>query len=143
MKEKVFLCDIDGTIASHKDIRSPFDETKVLLDTPIKPTIIVIRGLINAGYHILFVSGRTDACYNDTKEWIQKNIGLSPKYIHLYMRKKGDTRSDDIVKKEILDNHIKPIYEPIGVFDDRLKVCRMWYDEQIFVFNVNQGLKEF
>lgn len=30
-----------------------------------------------------------------------------------------------------------------GVFDDRLRVCKMWYEMGLFVFNCNQGLKEF
>lgn len=37
----------------------------------------------------------------------------------------------------------KDIHTVIGVFDDRLKVCRMWYRLGLFVFNCNQGLKEF
>lgn len=58
-------------------------------------------------------------------------------------RKKGDFRSDEIIKKEIYDNHIKDNYNVLGVFDDRLKVIRMWEKEGLFVFNCNQGNIEF
>mgnify|MGYP003433581663 FL=1 len=59
------------------------------------------------------------------------------------MRQFKDMRSDDIVKEEMYNTHIKDKYEVIGVFDDRLKVCRMWYKLGLFVFNCNQGLIEF
>lgn len=61
----------------------------------------------------------------------------------LYMRKTGDSRKDSIIKLEIFNKHIKPNYKILGVFDDRMQVCRMWYEQGIFCFNVNQGLIEF
>jgi len=59
------------------------------------------------------------------------------------MRKSGDRRPDVEIKKEIYENEIFPKYEVYAIFDDRLSVCRMWYELGLFVFNCNQGLKEF
>lgn len=44
----------------------------------------------------------------------------------IFMRKEGDTRSDDIVKYEILKDKIVPRYYVEAVFDDRNRVVDMW-----------------
>lgn len=143
-KPDCFIFDIDGTLADHDGIRSPFDETKVLYDKPIPSTFKVLEALYTSGYEIIFVSGRSNACRHTTIEWIQTNCPvLKISDIELYMRVVNDRRSDDIVKSEIYDLMILPHFNIVGVFDDRLRVCRMLYDKGIFVFNVNQGLKEF
>ena len=55
------------------------------------------------------------------------------------MREKGDHRGDEIVKKEIYDNQIKPIYDVMCVFDDRDKVVKMWRDEGLLCCQVYYG----
>lgn len=147
-KTDVFIFDIDGTLASHKGIRSPYEEYKVHLDLPIDPVWKVLRAL-SYDYQIIFVSGRTDSCKQKTLDWLEdhfdKDLAMQHKQgkIKLFMRKTGDQRKDSIVKKEIYDEHIFPYYNIVGVFDDRLQVCRMLYENNIFCFNVNQGLIEF
>lgn len=135
-----FIFDIDGTIARHKPHRGPYEEHKVYEDTVIDPVAKVLKTLAQE-YKIIFVSGRTDGCKEDTERWIMDKIGVFG--FALFMRVKGDQRKDSIVKKEIYDAHILPFYNVIGVFDDRLQVCRMLYENNIFCFNVNQGLIEF
>lgn len=139
--DKIYLCDIDGTIADHKGIRGPFEEHKVLLDKPL-PTINLINSLLATGNRIIFFSGRSEKCREDTCKWLYRELDCG-EYPELYMRQFKDMRSDDIVKEEMYNTHIKDKYEVIGVFDDRLKVCRMWYKLGLFVFNCNQGLIEF
>lgn len=143
-KTPCFIFDIDGTLADHKGNRSPYDENKVSTDTIIEPVACVLRALIANHYPVIFVSGRTEGCRQDTRDWIKKEVLQNhDQYIYLYMRKIDDHRNDSIVKKEIYDTYIIPFYEIIGVFDDRMRVCRMLYENNIFCFNVNQGLKEF
>lgn len=138
-KKNAYIFDIDGTLAKHV-ARGPFEEHKVLTDEPIDPVVRVLKAL-NHTYEIIFVSGRTDGCEKDTRLWIKQNIGIwNPT---LFMRKSGDQRKDSIIKKEIYDEHIIPFYNILGVFDDRIQVCRMLYEKEIFCFNVNQGLIEF
>lgn len=137
--ENIYLCDIDGTLADFKGHRGPFDEHKVLDDVPL-PTVGVIRALVETGARIIYFSGRTDKCYIDSSEWIFNHVGHNPE---LYMRKAGDFRSDDIIKEELYNKHIKDQYNVLGVFDDRLKVVRMWEKLGLWVFNCNQGNKEF
>lgn len=149
-KPEVFVFDIDGTLANHNGVRGPYEEHKVLLDKPITPVIKVLKSLFQH-YKIIFLSGRTDACKTDTLTWLRNElestgvdgIGYKDFEIDIFMRKQGDKRKDSVVKKEIYDNEILPNYSVIGVFDDRLQVCRMLYEEGLFCFNVNQGLKEF
>lgn len=144
-KPDVFIFDIDGTLANHKGVRGPFEEHKVFFDKPIEPVWAVLNSLAANGYKIVFLSGRTDGCREDTELWLKQfmvNRKAKP-HIELYMRKKGDQRKDSIIKKEIYDAEIFPKYNVIGVFDDRLQVCRMLYENGIFCFNVNQGLIEF
>ena len=149
--EKVYIVDIDGTLAKHEPHRGPFEEHLVHLDTAL-PTCKVIHELITGGNRVIYFSGRTDKCYSSTIKWILDNIegyygGKDVDHMNpepeLYMRKSGDSRGDDIIKKELYDLHIKDKYEVIGVFDDRLKVVRMWWDLGLFVFNCNQGNIEF
>lgn len=136
----VYLCDIDGTLACHTPHRSPYDESKVLQDTPL-PTIEVINSLLSTRNSIIFLSGRTEACREDTETWLARHLVCQYKGLH--MRQIGDHRGDQVIKQELYNTHIKDRYNVLGVFDDRLKVCRMWYDLGLFVFNCNQGLKEF
>jgi hydroxymethylpyrimidine pyrophosphatase-like HAD family hydrolase len=142
-KPDVFVFDIDGTLADHQGIRSPYNEALVIHDRPIEPVWKILRALDLAGYKILFLSGRTEDCRTDTQKWLNTQYGGVLYTTLLHMRKRGDNRKDSIIKKEIYDRDILPIYNVIGVFDDRLQVCQMLYENNIFCFNVNQGLKEF
>jgi len=137
--QDIYLCDIDGTLANHDGIRSPYDESKVLFDKPL-PTCEVIKALEKSGKHIIFFSGRTEACRLDTITWLKRNIGFVPV---LYMREVGDRRNDAVIKEELYNNHIKGRYNVLAVLDDRLRVCHMWYKLGLFVLCCNQGLKEF
>jgi hypothetical protein len=59
------------------------------------------------------------------------------------MRADNDFRDDAIVKKEMLDKILATGTEIIAAFDDRKKVKRMWVENGIFVFDVNQTDEEF
>jgi len=141
MKE-IYLCDIDGTLADHEGIRSPYDESKVHLDRTL-PTCRIINTLIKSGERVLFFSGRTENCRQATIKWLKDNLFLHSEEIELYMRASDDKRNDAIIKEELYRKYIEGKYKVIGVFDDRLRVVRMWESLGIFVFNCNQGLKEF
>lgn len=141
MKQICVISDIDGTIADHKGNRGPFDETKVLYDKPIIPVIKLLQ-TIQIDYPIVFLSGRTEGCRTDTEQWITNHV-IPARPIELYMRPIGDNRNDAIVKKEIYDTIIVPKYNVLGVFDDRVRVIKMWIENNIFVFDVAQGKGDF
>ncbi len=138
--QNIYLCDIDGTLADFRDHRGPFDEHLVHLDRPL-PTCHIIRHLFGSGEKVIFFSGRTKKCYKSTHNWLLMQIGSFD--LELYMREEGDFRGDEIIKKELYDKYIKNKYNVIAVFDDRLKVVRMWENLGLFVLNCNQGNIEF
>jgi hypothetical protein len=85
------------------------------------------------------MSGRSDIHREQTERWL-KDKGI--KYHALYMRKEGDHRADEIVKREIYDNNIRGKWHVKAVIDDRPKVIRMWqYDLGLPVINVGYGIE--
>jgi predicted kinase len=138
-----YLCDIDGTVAIMND-RKPFDWEKVYKDKPNLPVIKVIQTLSqNKNNKIIFLSGRDDICKQMTKEWINKYIGFAIEDITIYMRKNQDMRGDETVKAEIYNQEIYNKYNVLGIFDDRPKVCRMWRQLSLTLFQIGNPEIEF
>lgn len=149
-KRKAIIVDIDGTVALRNN-RSPFDYTKVGEDSVDHRMAHLLRNLINEceEYDVFFITGREaiDNCRIDTIKWINDNIyphtyeGLmGPEYNwELFMRDEGDHRSDEIVKKEIYENHIAPYWDVVCVFEDRNRVVKMWRDLGLLVAQVWDG----
>lgn len=136
-----FIFDLDGTLANgvHRDPFSPKDE-EVLQDKPILSVLSVHQPLFNA-FEVIYLSGREDKYKEVTEDWLEKHTGN--KVETLIMRKTGDHRPDDIVKRELFNQYIKDKFNVLGVFDDRDKVVKMWQREGIFVFDVSQGKGRF
>ena len=57
----------------------------------------------------------------------------------MLMRRTKDYRSDDIVKKEMLDEMRAIGYNPTLVFDDRDRVVKMWRENGLRCFQVAEG----
>lgn len=133
------ICDIDGTLADKGD-RSPYDYSKVNMDTVIETVADIVALHYGMGKEVFILSGREDSCRNVTEVWLSEN---AIPYHHLHMRKAGDKREDSIIKKEIYEEHIMGKYNVKFVIDDRLRVLRMWHDIGLFTFNVNQTNEEF
>jgi phosphoglycolate phosphatase-like HAD superfamily hydrolase len=144
--------DIDGTLANieHRlhHVRSKpknwaaFD-AGIPNDKVNEPVAEAFHALKAIGHTIIFASGRNERTRSETELWLIRNgfWGIGRK---LYMRKADDFRSDDIVKREMLDDIISDYgKKPDMVFDDRPRVVRMWRDAGIFVFNVYQGDEDF
>lgn len=120
---KAVLVDIDGTVAL-KGTRSPFDETRVHEDRPNAPVIEVARAMHDAGYRLVFLSGRTDACRDATVKWLGEHIQRG--FDGPYMRAAGDMRKDFTVKAELFDRHVRDVYDVACVLDDRQQVVDAW-----------------
>jgi len=86
-------------------------------------------------YKIIIVSGRPiDKCGIATEDWLyQQNIPFN----HLFMRNSGDTRSDVIIKQEILD--LLPKAKIAYVVDDRDAVVKMWRENGLTCLQVAEG----
>lgn len=122
---KAILCDIDGTVAKMDGNRGPYEYDKVHLDVPVPNIVELVQVLRAAGYRIIFMSGREDACEVQTRAWLVANhVALPGDW--LLMRKTGDYRPDEIVKEEIYRQRIAPVHKVLLVLDDRNKVVDMW-----------------
>lgn len=121
-KPDCYLFDIDGTLA-HMHNRSPYDWDKVYDDTLDESVYQVLLSHKNAGKDIIILSGRDGICRGNTIAWLKKH---NIPYDMLYMREKGDSRKDTVIKKEIYDTHIKDQWNVLGIYDDRDCVVNMW-----------------
>jgi predicted kinase len=133
------IFDIDGTLAHMKN-RGAFDWKKVDRDEVNQIVAEQVDFHRIKGRKILLVSGRDAICRNETIEWLNF-YGIH--FDELLMRPEGDYRKDTIIKREIYQNQIQGKYNVLSVYDDRLQVLDMWYEEGIFTFNVNQGQINF
>lgn len=113
------IVDIDGTLAHHDNVRSPFEFDKVAFDEVDSSVKDAVISAYLCGHTILVVSGRSDSCYEDTAQWLDKH-GIP--YHELFMRSRGDMRKDWIVKDEIIRTHIQDNYYVFYCLDDRNQV---------------------
>lgn len=133
------IFDIDGTIAHMKN-RGPFDWDQVYKDDLNNIVAEHIEFHKSKGREIIIVTGRDESCKDITIEWLElHNI----KFDQIFTRPKDDYRKDTVVKKEIYNNEILNKYNLLCVYDDRLQIIDMWYEQNIFTFNVNQGNHKF
>jgi phosphoglycolate phosphatase-like HAD superfamily hydrolase len=143
---KAYLFDIDGTLADcshrlHHIQSTPKDWDSFFAgcdaDSPIQHIIEVARTLGTvAGRSVVYVSGRSDQCREQTAEWLfRHHLPAGP----LYMRKAGDHRADDVIKLELLERLRADGYEPVLAFDDRNRVVQAWRSAGIPCAQVAEG----
>jgi predicted kinase len=138
---RAVIFDNDGTISLIHSGRSPYDASTCDLDAPHPHVIECMKLYFNAGYKILFVSGREEKDRAPTERFYQQHFP-EVKY-ELFMRPTGDMRKDVIIKEEIFTNHIKPNYYIAGWFDDRLQVSKWVYESGLPLFRVNDPEANF
>jgi len=137
-----YVFDLDGTLAdcTHRLalIRGPRKDWRGFFaacpaDRPIAATIGVLRALHAAGHRIEVWSGRSDEVRAETEARLVRH-GV-PAKIPVIMRRAGDRRPDDVVKREFLGG----AGAPDVIFDDRDRVVAMWRAEGIICFQVAPG----
>lgn len=131
-----YIVDVDGTIALPGS-RDPYDMTRVGEDRPNTPVVDLVRTLYDAGYDIVFCSGRKQVARADTERWIGRYLGITGSV--LYLRADDDNRRDAIVKLEIFDQQIRHRWRVRGVIDDRRQVVEAWRSIGLTVFQVAPG----
>lgn len=155
-KPKAIICDLDGTLALSQG-RDFYNYTpeELMQDKVVPEVRAALFGLclLEDIRHILFVTGRKED-NGITENWLKEIIGTinpietkgslglpSPVEFsfgaYLLMRKPNDYRADWVVKGEIYDRQIKPIYNVVAVFEDRPSVItKCWEPRGLFVFKV-------
>lgn len=135
------LVDIDGTIA-HMAGRSPYDYSRVSEDTVDIVVNTMVGTLANAGYEVIFFSGRKDESRVDTQKWLEDHVPSEVEF-QLFMRPANDDRPDYVVKYEMFHERIQGKYKVEFVLDDRLQVCRMWHKLGVKVMRVGDPDADF
>jgi T4 RnlA family RNA ligase len=133
-----YIVDIDGTLAVNTT-RSPFAWDRVHEDS-IDPAVAMMVEKLGQHDKIIIFSGRSSVCRDLTIAWLKQH---QIKYEALFMRPTHDNRSDDILKSELYHLNIRGRYNVLGVIDDRPKVCRMWRNLGLTVFQVGNPDYEF
>ena len=147
----LYIFDLDGTLCNI-DHRRPILDDKSNShrwddfyeacdkDTPNKPVVEAMQCLYAQGHEIWFCSGRSESVRWKTWDWLAMNTGLLPKWYQIMMRPIGDSRPDDVLKQEFLDNMLlEDRKRLVAVFDDRDKVVAMWRRNGVACFQVAPG----
>lgn len=130
----VVVSDLDGTLTLGPKNRSPYEWAKVGNDDINLGVAHMLDGVkVIKQCKVFIFSGRDSVCRSETEEWLEKN---DIEYDGLFMRSKGDNRSDEIVKAEMIEEHIKGKYNVLIWFDDRQRVSTMLRD--VYGINVAQ-----
>lgn len=138
-KPTCVIVDVDGTLALNTG-RSPYDWARVSEDRPNTMVAEMVRRFIFAGGEptVVVVSGRDGSCAEATEAWLAEHLHGWGWYGPL-MRSAGDNRPDWLVKAEILNNDILPLWDPVLAIDDRQQVVDMWRSEGIECWQVAPG----
>lgn len=146
------IFDIDGTLAvidhrlhhvtnGAKDWKAFFDAMGD--DTPNMSIFSILYGAIDMGHSVFVVSGRPDDYREMTETWLYEKGDVDTdgplKIEALLMRRAGDHRPDDVVKREILNNIRGQGFEPAFVVDDRQSVVDMWRSEGVLCLQCAPG----
>jgi hypothetical protein len=139
------IFDIDGTLAlidhrRHHVVNRPKNwkafYAAMSADVPNIPVINTLHGLMRVGYKGIICSGRPDDHRAATEKWLARHY---VSYNRLYMRKAGDFRADDIVKRELLEQMRDDDFVPILACDDRDRVVAMWRSEGLICLQAALG----
>lgn len=144
---KVILCDIDGTLADLKHRLHHISGGNRDWDAFFSGVSQdgfredvwdrVVADAEDNGAQIIFLSGRSDVCRDDTENWLWGNTGEMPVVL---MRREYDRRPDTEVKRDIFDWHFKG-YDVVRVYDDRPCMVRMWRDMGLNVVDCGDGIE--
>ncbi len=130
----VVICDLDGTLTLGPKDRSPYEWEKVGNDDINIGIAHVLDGIKIINYaKVVIFSGRDAVCRKQTEAWLERH---DIEYDMLSMRPKDDSRSDEIIKAEMIEAHIKDKYNVLIWFDDRVRICNMLRD--VYGINVAQ-----
>ena len=149
MKKNIIIFDLDGTLAIIDERREKamkpngklnwdkFSSDELIkTDLPNIPVIKTAKLFHQNGFKIYVLSGRSVKTKKVTTQWLKK---YDVPFDVLKMRKKKDTRPDEVIKKEFVVE--LSIFENIFlILDDREKVVKMWRSLQLPCFQVNEGL---
>jgi len=132
-KRKALIIDIDNTLSelSHRLhlFTDPNPNWTLVNNESIRDSVNkwckdIVKLFHSSKYRILFVTARGDTARAVTEQWLKKHLP-NVDWL-LYMRKNGDERTDDLIKKDIYNKHLKDKFNILFAIDDSLRVATMW-----------------
>lgn len=150
--DECMIVDIDGTVANIEHRLHFLEKTEKFKpnwpkflsacdkDHPKRDVIQIVKAIRKAkDLDVVFCSGRGDEYRDKTRAWLDANE-LKFHYEHLFMRRRGDYRQDNLIKEIILDYEVLTRYRDVFVsIDDRDQVCAMWRRREILCMQVAPG----
>jgi predicted kinase len=118
------IVDLDGTLAHANGKRGYYEWSKVGMDDVDYEVCEIVNSSVRYGNKIIFLTGRSNECYQETKEWLEKYIYTDD--FLLLMRDSKDFRPSTVVKKELYEKFVKGTFNVIFALDDKEDVCEMW-----------------
>lgn len=139
-KRKAIICDIDGTLAKLGK-RSPYYAGKAhIVDTPNMPVVNTVKLYKEAGYTIIFVTGREKKFEAQSITQIETYCGFKSDEYLLYMRENGDRQKDATFKTDIYNKFIKPDYDVLFALEDRNQMVEAYRNVMnVTCFQVAEG----
>jgi predicted kinase len=138
-RPKTIICDLDGTLCDIKHRRHFVDGTDgskkdwpgffeaLTEDTLNEAVAKTVQLYHNAGYYVIYLSGRNGKYRRLTENWIEDNS--VDWHFALYMRNDADRRDDTIIKADLYDKYVEPYFDVQLVLDDRDRVVEQWRDK--------------
>ncbi len=136
-ERNVVLVDMDGTIAdatrrerrflrgAKKDWPGFFRDMES--DPPIADVLARVKQL-SSDHDIVILTGRPEKYRSNTEHWLEQH---RVKYIHLLMRRHGDTRPDYVAKAALLDEFLAGGRKVVLALDDRGPVCEAYRERGV------------
>lgn len=142
---KCIIVDIDGTLSIVGERRKCLDSDPKGWDAfynrcdEDKPNtnIIDIVNVLSSKYTIILCSGRRESTRLKTMCWLRDN-GLGD-YKLLLLRRDGDTRSDSIVKPELIRSAKINYDDIVVILEDRGSMVRTWRKLGLTCIQVAEG----
>ena len=135
-KPKAIIFDLDGTLCDVEHRRHYVTGEKkywdafhgaLVDDKPHGWCVWMARAAEkDGGVRVIFVTGREEKYRPQTIHWIRTHVKFEPNQYKLFMRPDKDYRPDEIIKKELYDKCVAPMFDVMMVVDDRKKVTDMW-----------------
>lgn len=136
-RQRAIIIDRDGSAASVA-YTAPADRSgeawrnfnaSMPFDAPV-PVVVALVRAVRPGVARIMVSGRMEGDHPGDRRRRFAMLGWLAKHElpidELFMREGGDTRSDAVVKTEIYQRFIEPVYDVRVVVDDRPEVIAAW-----------------
>ena len=137
----VVVSDLDGTLTKGPKDRSPYEWHKVGQDDINLGVAHVLDGIALIDYAKVFIfSGRNAVCRPVTEEWLERHdieyglLEMRPQYLEDGVTE--NNLSDETIKADMIEKHIRGKYNILVWFDDRVRVSNMLRD--VYGINVAQ-----